>query len=107
MEDTTDMQFLQGLFKKFVPAKVSYDGGRRLKRPIFTGWLNVTAEESIELVRAHIHQCVCYCYINIGYAWYAKCMWCTPYKILPALFSLRTVYIGHLMHTTQQHTNVH
>ena len=51
MEDTTDMQFLQGLFKKFVPAKVSHSEGKRLKRPMFTGWLNVTAEESIELAR--------------------------------------------------------
>ena len=46
-----DMKFIQDLFKKFVPAVVSSDGRRRCKRPIFTGWLNVTAEESVELAR--------------------------------------------------------
>ena len=48
-----DIVFLQNLFDKFVPARISHDNasGKTSKRPIFTGWLNITAEESVELAR--------------------------------------------------------
>lgn len=49
----TDIEFLQDLFKRFVPAVVSSNGSgnKRSKRPVFKGWLDVTEEQSAELAR--------------------------------------------------------
>ena len=45
----SDLRFLQDLFKRFVPAKISMKHNKHSKRPIFEGWLNITAEQSKEL----------------------------------------------------------
>ncbi len=49
----TDMEFMQNLFKRFVPAVVSNKGigNKKSKRPVFKGWLSVTHEQSVELAQ--------------------------------------------------------
>jgi hypothetical protein len=49
-----DTEFLQDLFKRFVPAVVSSEGShshKLSKRPVFKGWLDVTEEQSAELAK--------------------------------------------------------
>lgn len=48
-----DIEFLQNVFKRFVPAVISDkgQGHKRSKRPVFKGWLSVTQEQSAELAR--------------------------------------------------------
>lgn len=50
---TTDIAFLQDLFKKFVPAVISSNnaGTHNSKRPVFRGWLDVTKEQAAKLAR--------------------------------------------------------
>jgi len=49
----TDVEFLQNIFKRFIPAVTVKDPLRNKynKRPVFKGWLNVTEEQSLELAK--------------------------------------------------------
>ena len=55
---TSDVQFLQNLFKKFYPAAIINRGPNKKnrKQPLFEGWLKVTPEESARLARQADHQ---------------------------------------------------
>jgi len=58
MDTDTDLEFLQHLFKRFVPAKINTKSNTRRssKQPIFEGWLDITEKESIELANHVIYK---------------------------------------------------